>query len=446
MTTPPNTQDTIAYQSLKMSNFLALKAFQSKNQQSLIFLILNDTFHMIRYDRALLWEMTQETPQLLGISGESKINKSAPLVQKWTAAVKDIKDPSRAQIMTFSGKESKDDAKASLLWLPIVAHGSLTLGLWLELWDKNKDNMPPQEMINMLTNFLLPAYGAAWEKHSKHTSHKKTLLKKITLYSIALASFIAVFTIQVPLRIVAPCEIVPKDPYLITAPLEGIIDQVYVVPGETVSPETLLFSYNKQASLQELEVAKKQVQILQTEIKRAAALGYDDPKARTDLGLLSLKLSKEKAVLQLAEYHASKLSAKAPVEGVIMIDNPDEWRGKPVKIGEKILAISNPLNSKIRIWLAESDNITLDWEKPLSVFLNVDPENKRLAKLSFISNESRISDMQIPSFMAEADWIKDPLNIRLGQKGTAVIYGEDVSIAYFLFRKPLAHLRNLTGL
>lgn len=442
--TAPQPEIDIRYQSLKMSNYLALKAFQSKTPQSLIFLIVNDTYHMVRYDRALLWDMT-DTPTLIGISGEAKINKQAPLVVKWTQAVKEIQDPTRAQLLNFSPKEEKEASQATLIWMPINAHGALSLGLWLELWDQEKEKIPPQELINILTNFLMPAYGAAWEKFTRPGAWRKKKFKKALILTSVAAAIASSFIIQVPLRIVAPCEIVPKDPYLVTSPLEGIIDHIAVVPGQSVHKGELLFEYDKQAPMQELEVAKKQVQILQSEIKRASTLGFEDAKERTGLGLLSLKLAKEKAVLQLAEYRASQLSIQAPQSGVVILDNPDEWRGNPVQIGEKILAITDPNKSKVKVWIPEGDNVDLDWERPIHIYLNTDPHKQLLAKISYISNQSKISENQVPSFVAEAEWMNETNISKLGLKGSAVLFGEDISLAYYLLRKPLAHLRNITG-
>ena len=46
----------------------------------------------------------------------------------------------------------------------------------------------------------------------------------------------------VSLRVVAPCEIVPEEPKMIAAPLEGVIRQVWVQPGDDVKKDDLLFS------------------------------------------------------------------------------------------------------------------------------------------------------------------------------------------------------------
>jgi hypothetical protein len=449
MTAQQYTQSSSHYEkSIQIANMLGQKAMQAVNKEALIFVILNDTIHMIRYDRALLWDISHGKPKLLGISGESKINANSRLVSQWIKNVQEIVEPSRAQILSFTPldqNENKQEDKATLLWLPIYCQGKVELGLWLELWNTTPDQAPPHEMIKLLINFLMPVYGIAWEKYAKAFNVSKLNIKKWIYYAAAASAFLLTLIIQIPLRVVAPCEIVPKNPILVTAPLEGIIENIDVKPGERVKKGDRLFSYDREGPLHELEVEKKQVEILISEIKRASTVGFNDLQARKDLSILTVKLEKEKADLELAQYRASQLYVKAPEGGVVMLDNPDEWRGNPVKIGEKVLAITEPGKSKIKMWLPESDNVTIDPKNNVKIFLNVSPEKSYSASLTYIANESVLSEKHIPSFLAEAEWIRRPDDIRLGLKGTAVLYGEKVSLFYYVIRKPWSYLRTLIG-
>jgi multidrug resistance efflux pump len=253
------------------------------------------------------------------------------------------------------------------------------------------------------------------------------------------------FIVRVPLRIAAPCEVVPQDPTVVTAPLEGIIQEIVVKPGEQVKKDQLLVDYDKQVPLQSLRAAKKQVQMGQAEVNRAETLGLTDPKALIELGLLKIKLQKDKVALDLAEYQNSQLDIKAPVNGVVIMDSPEDWRGRPVKVGEKIMMLGSPDNTKVRLWIPESDNIPLDFNTPIKVFLNISPTYTYSAKLNYIANETTLHENYIPSFVADATWEKQPEEVKLGLKGTAVLYGERVSVIYFLLRKPWLTVRNFFG-
>jgi multidrug resistance efflux pump len=432
---PPDLTRTI--QRLAEINRFTLKAIQSPSLEALIFLILNDTTAIVRYDRAILWELKHggKNPKLLGVSGQPKVSKQTDLSRTIASKIKSIKEIETAQILEFP-----DQPKTSILWLPITIREEKAMSLWLEKWNGATWK---QEEIDIL-NYLAQVYGAAFEKYYHKFRWNKFSKRplKVALSILTLALLMA----RVPLRIVAPCEVVPQNPIVITAPLEGIIEKIDITPGQYVKKGDLLFEYDKRVPLEELRVAQKKVAIIQSEVERSTALGLKDKKALAELGVNMLKLKKEQLELELAEYHATQLEVESPMDGVAMIDNPEEWHGKPVKIGEKVLIVSNPNQTKVRINVPEEDNIPLDMDKPIKIFLNTSPEISRSAKLTYIASYTHVTEKQVTSFVAEAEWTEKYKDVKLGLKGTAVLYGEEVSLFYWIIRKPLAYVRHYTGI
>lgn len=305
----------------------------------------------------------------------------------------------------------------------------------------------PKEWIQVLMDLLMPVYGQAWERLSKASPVLGYLSQKKYWITLGAAFLIFSSLFPVPLRVVAPCEVVPEDPFIITAPLEGIVEKIVVLPGQKVDKEDVLFEYDKKVPLQQLEVAKKSVEVLQSELDRAATLGLKDPAHRGQYAILLRKLEKENLNLELAQYQANQLTVTSPVRGVAQVERPDLWRGKPVQIGEQVLQINDPTKSKVRIWIPESDNIQLTKNKEIKVFLNIHPTESIPAKIEWISGESSVSKEQVISFVAEASWAEEsPEDVKLGLKGSAFLYGENVSLFYFLIRKPWRFVRNFVGL
>lgn len=445
---------------LETINKLIIKAVSAPSRQSLAFIILNDTVELIRYDRATLWNIEEKRPRLIGISGQATLNQYAELQQKWNKLVVGLKDPFKSQMLTEESflenkeiwKELQGANQSSVLWLPIKSDEKPVLGLWLEKWNVTEQVQPPATLLSLLNDHLLPGYGAAWSKQQRKRGFRGRFSLSKPVYLLALLGILSTFFIDIPLRVVAPCEIVAKNPTVVTAPLDGIIESVKVSPGQKVRSGELLVEYDKRIPLQELLVTRKQVEILRSEVDRAMTLGISDTRSLSELAILKLKLQKEELNLDLAEYKAKRLTVTAPVNGVAMLDDPDDWKGKPVKMGEKILTLSNPAQSKIKIWIPENDNIQLDPSRDIKIFLNIDPEHSLPAKLIYIANESSISEKGAPSFVAEAEWIKDgqtksvdDQEIKLGLKGSAILYGEKVSLFYYIIRKPWAALRGTWG-
>ena len=440
-------------QVLIVSNRLIIKAFNAKNRQSLIFTILNDTVHVIPYDRALLWEMKEGGPKLIGISGQTEVNPDAEITKEWEGLVERLHDHTKPQILSEESFPHYEDewrdiqqrSDATILWLPIYTQDKLVLGLWLEKWYADEKEKTLTDNIDLFMNFLMPGYGSAWLKFTSKVTIAIQGVKKKYVWAGLLGLLVFLFIIHVPLRVVAPCEIVPKDPYLVTAPLEGIVEEVVVEPGDEVEKGQVLFEYNKIIPMQDLKIAEKDVEITNAEVYRSATLGLEEEKSLADLSIFRLKLEKAEIKLNLARYNASLLTYRAPIQGVVMLSDPDEWRGKPVKVGEKIMMIGGVDQTKVRIWIPEADNIMLNPDAPIKVYLNVNPEISRKARLLFVSNESTVNEQNVPSFLAEADWIEPQEGLKLGLKGSAILYGERVTLFYYLFRKPWWGLRYLLG-
>lgn len=439
-------------QFLSTLNKLTSKAYEAENSQALIFIILNDTFHLMKYERAILWDMESATPKLLGISGFAKVDHRSEAVERWKALLESLKEPSKAQLLDadkFPGNQDlfhevqKNLRHPTMMWIPIRSQQKTLLGLWLEGCQKEDPNVSFDDLLTLMDHFLAPPYAGAWRKFAPKLAGRSA--KRLIYHLGAIVLGASLFFMPFPLRVVAPCQVVPKDPYVVTAPLEGIIESVVARPGQQVAKGMPLIEYDKKVPFQELKAAQKQVEMIQTELNRSRTLGLKDDKALLELSLLSLKLDREKINLDLLQYNAGLLSVKSPEDGVVMIDDPDDWRGKPVKVGEKILTVSDPNQSKIRIWIPEHDNVLLDPEKQIKIFLNVIPEQSFEAKLDYVANESTISEKHVPSFIAEANWIGEAPDVHLGVKGTAILYGKDVTLFYYLIRRPLNYFRELIG-
>ena len=106
-----------------------------------------------------------------------------------------------------------------------------------------------------------------------------------------------------------------------------------------------------------------------------------------------------------------------------------------------MLMIVDPGKNKVRIWLPVDDNIAFDPKREVNVHLNAFPEKGLRAALNFVSDNVTANPDGVPSILAEADWTDPDKDLKTGLQGTATLYGERVSLGYWLLRKPLGWLR-----
>jgi hypothetical protein len=450
---PPERQVSLAaFKKMLNLNKLFLEAGWVRTPQELIFAILNQSIQYVSYNRAMLWDCSGRG-KCLGISGNAVFDAKAEAVQDRLPLVNAVAKPAEAQLLAAESfakdrhdcweSVSQDCSGTAIAWCPIVWDEKVVAVLWLERWGGASWNPADLELLKPLLN----AYAVAWRPHLKKERGLVALLrrKSVDLALLALL-LVGLFALRLPLRIVAPCEVVPKDPIVITAPLDGVVDRVVVQPGKVVEKDQLLFSYAKQVPLQDLNVARQQVRLIWSDLQRARAEAFRNPDARQLIALLETRLEQEQGKLKLAEHYASQLEMKAPRSAVVMMGDPNEWTGRPVALGEKVMQLIDPANSKLMIWLPQDDKVEFDAQMPIKVILNAKALKSQFAVLSYQAQHAELSPTGASAFLAEAQWLNPPKSLQMGLKGHAVLRGSKVSLAYWLFRRPLAAFRGRTGL
>ena len=435
---------------------LTLEGVLSESRKELTFRMLNRTVALCQYDRALLWDVRNKKPVLLGVSGKSDLNKHSEQAGQLQSLVSVLPDREKYSIVSDKSLSRDEHKKAweavaektsglSVLWLPLVSRKKTVAGLWLERWG----NKAWQQAELKLFQPLMLGYGAAWEKFDHPSAGRRfrqKILNKPVLALCFLAFLLSLFLYRLPLRVVAPCEVVPKDPLVVTAPLNGVIEEITVEPGQSVDVGDVLFVYDKRVAQEELEVARQQLEIIESSLKRSRMQAFKDASARSEIAILEHRLEQEKARVELAEHNVSKLEATALRKGQVVIDDPHEWRGRPVVIGERVLMLVEPGQSKVRAWLPEDDNVLFDQDRPVKVFLNAFPDSSLRSKLAYVAKNVSVSPQGLPSVLAEAEWVDLGRDLKIGLQGTAVLYGDEVPLGYWLLRKPWAYFNRVFGL
>ncbi len=444
---------TEAFRILRVLYQLSTDLFASENRQDLIFRILNSTIQLFPYNRAVLWSFDEKRPKLTGVSGQEDIKPQSPLAEQWKDIVISLEDTETLHILDSTSTRQKDKWKdlvertsgLSVMWVPIIENGVLRAGLWLERWGEDAWDVGECEIMNSLSQ----TFNLAWKQFnpvSRWHTGKTFFLNRITLAIVSVLTVFILFFQTVSLRVVAPCEIVPDNPELIAAPLEGVIKEVLVQPGEQVTKGGLLFTYEDRIIMRELKVAQKQVQIIKSQYDRARMKAFKDSEAMEKIQSIQYRIEQEKIRLRFAESNVRHLEVRAPINGICMVDNPEYWRGKPVQVGERVVMLFNPIKRKVKIFLPENDNVRFDWEKPVRIILNADPASKYEARLNYVAPQTSKNPQGGASFIAEAELTAPDARIKVGSKGYAIVYGEEVSVCYWLLRKPMSSVRYHLGL
>ena len=110
------------------------------------------------------------------------------------------------------------------------------------------------------------------------------------------------------------------------------------------------------------------------------------------------------------------------------------------------MRIADPSRVELTVNLPVGDAIVLEKGAPVKLYLDADPLNAVEATLDSASYHATPDAAGVLSYTVRADFAEGVEPPRIGLRGTAQIHGERVTLFYYLFRKPLAAIRQWTGL
>ncbi len=117
-----------------------------------------------------------------------------------------------------------------------------------------------------------------------------------------------------------------------------------------------------------------------------------------------------------------------------------------MQTGERVMQLARPEDGGILVWLAVSDAIQLETDAPVRLFLHTEPLSPRAGRLIEASYQASLSPDGVASYRLRAGFEPGTELPRIGLRGTARISGDWVLLGYYLFRRPIASVREWTGL
>ena len=88
----------------------------------------------------------------------------------------------------------------------------------------------------------------------------------------------------------------------------------------------------------------------------------------------------------------------ASKEGIAIVDQKNEWQGRPVSVGEKIMTIANPNNVEFLVWLPVKDSIVIKENAETTIFLDINPMSSYKGKILRSTYEPELSPEEVLSY------------------------------------------------
>lgn len=436
---------------------LARRARQAESDRELGFILTNDTVALAPYRQAALW-LAQEG--VWSLSGVVQVDANVPYAQWLDAVARHLNAQGADAPRPFSAADLPADLAAEwqhwwpthALWMGSTAPGVPGAALllrddpwtpeelavlqeWAEVWWHAFAALHRPRITRLrgwrqrLSQLVASQPGQAWWRQRR--------------VQVALAVLVALLW-PVRLTVLAPGELVPANPLVIRAPLDGVIDVFHVQPNQQVKAEQPLFSFDEIVIQSRLEVALQALATAETDYRQTSQLALSDAKSKTQLGLLAGKVEERRAETDALQEQLARARVLAPQPGVVLMDDPSEWIGKPVATGERILRIATLDDVEVEAWVSMADAIRLSPGDAVSLYLSASPLSPVSATLRYMAHDAVQRPDGTFAYRVRAT-LDGKTSHRVGLKGTAKLHGGWVPMAYWMLRRPVATVRSWLG-
>lgn len=437
---------------------LEARARAANTPAELAFSIVNDSFTLLGFRQALVFAGSGAQARLLTLSGLAVPTEDSPyllwLRRCWPWMQARLQD--RAGWLAAPESSAAQGVPQEVLdgWREWWPQGLYALPLQRRdgtvlAWAGFLLEQPPTALQKQALSHLAVHWGYCWEMlggRPRLGLRQRWVSWGRRRYILVLA-LLLLCLLPVRQSALAPADIVALDATAVAAPLDGVVKTFHVRPSQAVQAGELLFSLDDTTLRNRLEVATQSVAVADAEWMAASQKAFDNPQSKAELTRLQGQAQEKRAELAAVQAQLARIDVVAPHEGIAVFGSPDDWLGRPVVTGERIVQVANPHSAGVLIHLPVADALVLEEQAPVRLFLTVKPLSPLDATLTETSYQASQSPDGVASYRLRAAFdAGQPLSeVRIGLHGTAKISGSRVPLLYYVLRRPLATLREWSG-
>lgn len=432
-----------------------------ENEKALNFIIVNETRQLVDYDQAVLlgYEFSSKL-KVLAISDMAVLDSTSLhlsfvedlanhlINQKQIAsATKSYEVNITNDLNQTLQEELREFSPPNILWIPMkISKNNIELEYYLILFKVYPFEQKEIEVLDYIASsykFFLFAM-----RKCSFGSKLSTFKFKSKYLLLVAALIVAAMFYPIKMNVVAPFEIEAKNPFIVTSPIDAIVDEIKVEQNQQVSKNILLVQLEDIDLKNSVDIAAKKLEAARAQLYSAKQASFFEREKLSQIPGLQKEIMLKQSELSFAVSQLKKTKIYASKDGIAIIENPNSFKGKPVSTGEKIMLIADSNDIQIKIMVPVSDALFL--QESADVKLTFD--NKVLdewdAKIKNISYNPELTEQNILSYKVTAnfnDLTQHKDVVQIGLRGTAKIYSKDVTLFFYLFRKPITYLRQ-TGI
>ena len=293
--------------------------------------------------------------------------------------------------------------------------------------------------LSVATSELLTRQGK-WSRLSKSLRSPGLFLLTLTIF-LAAASFIPVSQ-----TLLSPIEVVSTDVTYVKSPANGVIDEVFVEPGDLVGVGDPVLFLDVTPLQSQLEIARAEHNQLRVEYEQETIKSLSEANSRFRLAEIQAGLSEKAAQIEFLSSQIAENQLHATRSGVVSMPEIEQLRGRPVSVGDILLTIADPERLEVELWLPLQTALPVSSGDAVAVFMNSNPVSPYSATVRYVTTQPQSRPDGSMGYRGRAEAL-DELPARvLGQRGVGRITTGTESLFMKLLRQPIAWVRQSVGL
>ena len=433
---------------------LSRRAREAASVEALGFVMLNETLQLVPYRQAAWWR-SGALGQVAGVSGLPQANPSAPYTQWLSRLFRAIqKRPDSNTALRLTATDVPEVGVEWSEWLPPYA-------LWLPLRSSHARNE------RALYGGLLLAADTAWQDHDiaiagelahsyghalallapdKHAGARvREFLSTAKRRRWGVLALLLVTFFPVEQSVLVPAEVVPKEPFLVRAPQDGVLDRVLVQPNQTVQPGTPLFNLDTRVLQTRNALARKAYDEAQEQYRQAAQMAVTEDKSKLEMAQRRATVEEKSLELAYTTEQLGRIQVRAAFTGVAVFGDANELEGKAVATGERIMTLADPRQVELAIQLPANERFAVQPGARATLYPNASPLSAYTAQVTQVAYSAELTHDGLMAYRIKAQFASDVPPPRIGLMGSAKLHGSRVPLIYFALRRPLTVLRQWVG-
>ena len=444
---------------------LGHEAFEKDALDTLGLHIVNNSRLLLNYDRATLVDMRGRSPSLTAVSGlpiPAQNSEYGTALRLFMSVFKAPEATCKLNLGSFDRKEAPTEAldffkdlcdgrsTQDVFIIPLRPPGGKGGEKDVFVWVVeffNGSNAAEESVIGLLAQRYAEAI---WFKAGiprkefvpELISSKRMRPARLAMY-FGVAIIIALVAFRVRQYAIADFEIAPDKESVCYSAIDGTLKEAVRTRGDYVKEGDVVIAFDTNELDFKLAAAEKDFELSSADLDMTGRKSFTTPDMIARAKLLSIKSEQDKVEIERCKWMLSKCTMRAPQAGVLIMEEREKLKGRPVRAGDKLFEVISPDSILAEIRLSERDASVLGDNMSIALYLHTQPERPMTGKVVSISPKPILTEDRLFCYVVKVKIDNPPEKLICGMRGVARVGGQKVSLGYYIFRSAVLWWRKI---